>query len=182
MLINQIFRQHFVFKTSNELTCPSLLYFTLSVFCASLPGMPISLGIWARGCPKLGDAQITVTAAPLYQTWIRYPSLPPPPPPPVLVPSLVTGDTPVTFQSSRNTVVVLLESIKAQYDLHRAKVCKGLGTVFSGETRSQAPEEHGRKKPQQRRIRQAKAKGYSRRCMDWLFTNLLNARDHKTHK
>jgi len=33
------------------------------VFWVSLPGIPISLGIWVWGYPKHGDTQITVTAA-----------------------------------------------------------------------------------------------------------------------
>ena len=45
----------------DNFTCPSLLYFTLLLFWASLLGIPKTLGIWVRGYPKLGDTQITVT-------------------------------------------------------------------------------------------------------------------------
>jgi len=45
----------------DDFTRPSLWYLTLSVFWVSLLGIPKTLGIWARGYPKHGDTQITVT-------------------------------------------------------------------------------------------------------------------------
>ena len=50
-------------KRQNVLASSSLLsVYKESVFWVSLPGIPISLGIWVWGYPKQGDTQITVTA------------------------------------------------------------------------------------------------------------------------